>query len=540
MSKQEKVTEQNEQKTMTKYDLKMQRRKEQEEKEKRDKRVGAIISTVVVIALACLVASFPIRNYLAVHETYVEINDIKISKVEYDYNYNIALNNYVGTYGSYLSYFGLDLNSDLSKQMYSDTLTWQDFFDEMAVDSIISEKALRAQADEAGFTFDTDEGFAEFKENAKTAAQAAGKSTADYIKETFGVYATVGRLEPFIRESLRVNAFYDQMADEKAPTDEEARSYYEENKNTFDSVDYHVTTVKAELPTEPTELADPVEETEEAAEGEDATEETEAAYEPSEAEIEKAMADAKELADAAEATIMLEELKENAMYSGTSYLIRDWLFDEARVKGDTTVIEDESGHQYYVVGFEKRYLVEEPTHSARIILLNASEDEELSVTGQDILDEWKAGEATEESFGALADKYNAGTSLTATGGYYSAITTVGTPAEVQTWLREEGRAKGDTAVIDTEEGQTYVVYYVEPNDPEWMLNAKNTLLSTAMEAYLEEISEGFEVNDPKGNLKYLLVQSQESEETTDEETEATADETTDDVTEEVTEETTEE
>jgi len=522
MSKQEKVTEQNTEKTMTKYDLKVQRRKEQKEREKREKRISTIISVAILAALVCLVASFPIRNYLAVHETYVEVNGQKISRVEYDYNYNLSLNNYISTYGSYLSYFGVDFNSDLSTQMYSDTLTWKDFFDEMTVESIVNEKALKAQADAAGFTYDTDEDFEQFKEDAKAAASEAGASTADYIRQSFGEYATIGRLEPFLRESILVNAFYDQISDEKAATDEEAQAYYEENKSTYDSVDYYLTMVEAELPTEPTELADPVEETEEAAEGEE-----EAAYEPSEAEIEKAMADAKEIADTAVETVRANgELRENASYSGTSYLIRDWLFDESRQQGDSTVIEDTSSNQYYVIGFDKRYLVTDPTASAYVIVVSPGEEGEVALSGQNILDGWKNGEATEDSFAALADSYASGAVANVQGGYYEAITKASTPETVQDWLYDASRAKGDNTVITTDDGYTYVLYYVGSNDPEWMLSAKSTLLSEAMEAYLEEIREGFDVQDPKGNLRYLQVQEQE--ETVDETAvdEATVEEST--------------
>ena len=65
MSKNEKVTEnkeQTEQKVMTKYDRKVQKRKEEKEKEKKEERISTAIGIVVLVALVCLVASFPIRK----------------------------------------------------------------------------------------------------------------------------------------------------------------------------------------------------------------------------------------------------------------------------------------------------------------------------------------------------------------------------------------------------------------------------------------------------------------------------------------------
>ena len=87
MSKNEKVTEnkeqkeQTEQKVMTKYDRKVQKRKEEKEKEKKEERISTAIGIVVLVALVCLVASFPIRTYLATHETYMVVNGEAVNKV---------------------------------------------------------------------------------------------------------------------------------------------------------------------------------------------------------------------------------------------------------------------------------------------------------------------------------------------------------------------------------------------------------------------------------------------------------------------------
>ena len=167
MSKKEKVTEQKEQKVMTKYDLKMQKRKEQKEKELREKRKSTIIGVAILVALVCLVASFPIRTYLAVNQTYVTVAGEKVSKLEFDYNYNMLYNNYMNTNGSYLSYFGVDLSSNLDTQMYDDTMTWKDFFDKMAIDNLKQSKAILAEAEAVGFTYDTTEEYKNFEESIK-------------------------------------------------------------------------------------------------------------------------------------------------------------------------------------------------------------------------------------------------------------------------------------------------------------------------------------------------------------------------------------
>ena len=515
MSKNEKVTEnkeqkeQTEQKVMTKYDRKVQKRKEEKEKEKKEERISTAVGIVFLVALVCLVASFPIRTYLATHETYVVINGEKVNKVEFDYVYNTAKNNYITQYGSYLSYFGLDTSKDLSTQMYSDTLTWQDYFEQNAVESLKQNKALMAEAKAAGFTYDTTDEYNTFKETIKTSAASAGVSDKEYVRSIYGSYATMGRIEEYVKNDMVMNAYYQKLQEDNAPSDDEIQSYYEENKATYDSVDYRLTTIEADLPTEPTELADPVEETAADTTGTtdgttaaDSTQDT--AYQPSDAEIAKAMEDAKVLADDAEQTVAKDgEAHENEKKSSVNYMISDWLFDDARKAGDTTVITNDNSHCYYVVAFEKRYLDETPSADVRVII--PTEDK----NGEEILEEWKNGAATEDSFAELCKKYTQDTSAVENGGLFEQVTKTGMTEELSNWIFDSSRQTGDTVAI-TVSDTTYVLYYIGQDQPEWKINIKNTLVSDTMSQHMQDITADVTVEDPKGKLNYLKVQAEES------------------------------
>ena len=515
MSKNEKVTEnkeqkeQTEQKVMTKYDRKVQKRKEEKEKEKKEERISTAIGIVVLVALVCLVASFPIRTYLATHETYVVINGEEVNKVEFDYVYNTSKNNYITQYGSYLSYFGLDTSKDLSTQMYSETLTWKDYFEQNAVESLKQNKALMAEAKAAGFTYDTTDEYNTFKETIKTSAAAAGVSDKEYVRSIYGSYATMGRIEEYVKNDMVMNAYYQKLQEDNAPSDDEIQSYYEENKATYDSVDYRLTTIEADLPTEPTELADPVEETAAdttgTTDGTAATDSTQdTAYQPSDAEIAKAMEDAKVLADDAEQTVAKDgEAHENEKKSSVNYLISDWLFDDARKAGDTTVITNDNSHCYYVVAFEKRYLDETPSADVRVII--PTEDK----TGEEILEEWKNGAATEDSFAELCKKYTQDTSAVENGGLFEQVTKTGMSEELSNWIFDSSRQAGDTVAI-TVSDSTYVLYYIGQDQPEWKINIKNTLVSDTMSQHMQDITADVTVEDPKGKLNYLKVQAEES------------------------------
>ena len=538
MSKNEKVTEnkeQTEQKVMTKYDRKVQKRKEEKEKEKKEERISTAIGIVVLVALVCLVASFPIRTYLATHETYVVVNGEAVNKVEFDYQYNLTKNNYITQYGSYLTYFGLDTSKDLSTQMYSETLTWKDYFEQNAVESLKQNKALMAEAKAAGFTYDTTDEYNTFKETIKTSAASAGISEKEYVRSIYGSYATMGRIEEYVKNDMVMNAYYQKLQEDNAPSDDEIQSYYEENKATYDSVDYRLTTIEADLPTEPTELADPVEETAAdttgTTDGTAATDSTQdTAYQPSDAEIAKAMEDAKVLADDAEQTVAKDgEAHENEKKSSVNYLISDWLFDDARKAGDTTVITNDNSHCYYAVAFEKRYLDETPSADVRVII--PTEDK----TGEEILEEWKNGAATEDSFAELCKKYTQDTSAVENGGLFEQVTKTGMTEELSNWIFDTSRQAGDTVAI-TVSDTTYVLYYIGQDQPEWKINIKNTLVSDTMSQHMQDITADVTVEDPKGKLNYLKVQAEESaadetaaaetQEITEEQTAATEETTT--------------
>lgn len=500
--KKQKDTTETQEKVLTRYDLKMQRRKEQKKKEELEKRIGSVAGILILIGLVCLVLSFPIRSWLTVNGTYVVVDGEKISRVEFDYNYYTVLNSYVSQNSYLLSLFGLNLEGDLSAQMYSDTMSWQDYFEEMAMDNLTSGIALRRAMEASGFTYDESKDYDDFLEALQQAASESGVSLNDYIREYFGPYATLSRVEEYIREEMKVSAYFEEVSDSKTPGDDEIQAYYAENKNSYDLVDYHMLTVDAELPTEPTELADPAEETDDgmAVEGE------ESVYEPSQAEIDAAMGLAKAEADELEKTVSTEgEAYTGMSQSAVSYLLTEWLFDSSRTKGDTAVIEDSSSHRYYAVSFDDRYINPAVTVNVRAVLT-------LDGNGQAILDEWMAGDATEDSFAALADKYNdSSLVLSEEGGLFEGLSTGSMSEELSGWLSDKSRAYGDTVVITPEnEAITYVFYYLGAGDPEWKVSVRAILLDEIMSEYVSSLTDGMIIDDPHHNLNYLEIRAQEA------------------------------
>lgn len=484
-----------EKKVVTKYDLKVQRRQQEKAREDREKKVGTGVLVAVLVVLAVFVLSFPIRSMITLNRTYISVNGEKLTEVEYDYYYYTAMNNFANTYSAYLSYFGLDLSGDLSQQSYSNTLSWKDHFDELAVENIKLSKSLKADAEAAGFTYDVAEDYERFVTQQQAAAEAAGMSFREYLQSAFGPYATLERIKPCVEDALYVAAYHDKLSDDMIPGDEEIQAVYEGDTASYDSVDYRVLTFNAELPTEPTDLADP--DAEPLEEGQ--------TYTPSDAEVEKAMKDAKALADEAVKTVKTKgDLIENVLQSAASTTVREWLFDDARKAGDTVVLEDETGHRYYCLAFEKRYRDETATADVRIMV--ASEEEEA----QEIYEAWKGGEATEESFIALCDGEYYDYAVADGGLIEGFAPTEDIYEELLDWIFAEGRAKGDCEVVTVPETASFVVYYAGEGRPQWYLTIRNNLRSQALDEYTTALTEKCEVSDPAGHLNYIKVYEEEA------------------------------
>lgn len=481
---------QQESKVMTKYDRKMQAYQEQEKKARAQKMRGNIIGIAVVAIVAAFVLSFPIRNYMAVNGTYIVVGGEKITKVEFDYHYAMAKTAFLAQSGYYLSMMGMNA-STIDSQMYSGDLTFADYFDQQAVKNIRNTKALAAEAQAAGFTYSTDEKYQETMADLRDRAAESGMTLNKYLKSILGSYATESRLERVIREELLTSAYYDQVSEASEPSDDEIDSYYDENKDSYDVVDYYMTTVEAELPTEAPDGSATLDDNG-----------NEVAYQPTEEEIAAAMEAAKKEAEGAVASVTTEDNFQEAQSNGdVTYLLRSWLFDEARVEGDTTVVEDATNHRYLAASFGQRYRVETPTVDIRAIITQSAD-------AQGILAEWQNGAATEESFIELCGKYD---ESSVEDGLYEGIVSDDMDEDMREWLEDTGRRAGDTTAFTKEDGSNYVFYYLGTNEPAWKLTIRSLLLSQTMMDYLEKIRENVTVEDPRGNLKYLKVEAAESE-----------------------------
>lgn len=543
-------------KKMTKYDLKQQRRQE----EKKDNGGIKLLGFACAAFLAFCIGVFGFQTYQnqqVKNETYVMIGEHEVKKAEYDYYFYSGVNAMYSYYGTYLNYMGLDLSQDFSTQQYTETMTWQDYFDEQALMQLQQVYALEDEAKANGFEYDAAADAAAFEESVKTYAASAGYTTGNYLKASYGDYATMKEIKTFVERDSYSGAYYDKIYAEEEVTDEEITAYYEENKGSYDSVDYLVCAIEADVPgeDETTEIMveNTVENTVETVEESETEEETLSEEEQAlleeeqQALTEAAMEDAKVIANemlgkitdadsfetlAAEyATDATAEIhKENVKQSTiTPTAVATWLFDDARQAGDKTVIEYTTANTYYVVYFVERYLDESKTVDVRHILvpfdtvettedmtedeIAAAEEEAKAAaltTAEGIYDEWQEGEATEESFAELANTHSTDTGSNTNGGLYEAVAKGEMVEAFDEWIFDEVRQPGDSDIVESVYGY-HIMFYVADNDVAWKMEIDEVLRLNKVNDYVNALMETYEIVDENNNIAYLHTEETAAE-----------------------------
>lgn len=586
-------------KKMTKYDLKMQRRQEEERKAKKEKtmiKTGCILAVVICV---CIAAWKFYDNYQEKHGPYITVGSHEIQKAEFDYYYYSSLNSFASTYGSYLSYFGLDTSKPLDQQQYSDTMTWDDYFQQQAVNQLKNVYALTDEANEKGFEYDATSDYDDMVSSIQSYAQQQGVSADEYCKSVFGSDATLEGIKPYVEMSGLASAYYNDIEDSIEVTDDEINTYYDENKDNYDSVDYRVCKIEADMPEEETE-AETEAQTEAAAESTSETtaesvsetavtenqtetmsaEESEAAAKAEEEAKAAAMAEAKAKADE-----MLSKIKDEASFekvydkytSDTSVDslnidkkkssisptdVANWLFEADRQAGDTTVIEDTSNNAYYVVYFKDRYLDHTKTVDVRQILISAdtsssdaaeTDETETAATGEtetaetesaeaqeqakedakaaakvkaeQILKDWKSGDATEDSFAELAKTYSDDTGSNTNGGLYEAVKEGQMVTNFNDWCFDASRKAGDTGIVESDYGY-HIIYFIGDDAEEWHVNIADTITSNKLNDYMSNLTADIEVKDSRNHVPYLHETEAATETASETETAAASETTT--------------
>ena len=109
---------------------------------------------------------------------------------------------------------------------------------------------------------------------------------------------------------------------------------------------------------------------------------------------------------------------------------------------------------------------------------------------EEVLNIWKTGEATEESFAQLAKQYTEDSGSAETGGLYESVAPGSNYVEAfLNWSVDAARQTGDTGIVQTEYGY-HIMYYVA-GEPYWLYSARNALVTERTDALINDGKEQF-------------------------------------------------
>ncbi|MBS7402592.1 MAG: peptidylprolyl isomerase [Oscillospiraceae bacterium] len=437
--------------------------------------IRSTVITTIVVLLVIVTILFSSNLFYHAFPA-VKIGDTSYNASELSFFYKSGYFNFVSQNGSYLQYMGLDTSKSLDSQSFGEDQTWADFFLDSAITSMTEITMLADEAEKAGFELPEEDKAALEQELAALDASYEGtgfSSLNAFLAANYGKGCNEKLIKGLIAKSYLAQAYATSVYDSYSYTDAELDAHYDENKNSYDNITYISYFVSAE---------------ENADEGIDS---------------ETAMANAKELADSLIADITSQEEFTESVLSKTeeevsavtiqgsslSSAYSEWLLDASRKEGDMTVLATDSG--YYALYFISRERNDSRTVSARHILTYVLADDEGVYTdeakaeakakAEELLAQWKAGEATEESFAALANEYSDDPGSNTNGGLYENFKEGAMVAEFNDWCFDTTRKPGDTGIVFNEGSYCgyHVIYFIGEGETYDKVLSENALREEA-------------------------------------------------------------
>jgi len=523
-------------------------RKEQAEAKKTKIATIAFI-TVIAVILVAFVASQAVKfwqrnGFTEKNTVAVTVGDHEINAVTMSYYYNNTMNNIgslVDQYGASASmlapyYIGLECPSDLSKpldEMVKDEETgetWADYYVNSIYETIQQNYALYDAAQKAGFKLPDDARAsidAEMAELKDAALQYGFPDTDSFLRALYMNGASAKSYKNFLTVQHTASAYYSHYQESLEYTDEDYRAHDKDIYNEFSSYSYNQYTFSY------TQFRG------EGTKGEDdkvtyTAEEDEAGREGAKAAAESLLtATSKDevatLVEAMEKKPSVSNV-EKRLYSTIKSSNEEqakWLADKDRKEGDIAlfpvVTTDAEGKEitnsYVVLVFVARDDNLGKLDNVRHILITPDEIDS-SLTGEEktkaqeeakaaakkaaeeLLAQWKEGEATEESFIALAKEKSEDTGSAAEGGLIEEIhRDSGLVTNFKNWAIDDSRKVGDTGIVDSDYGY-HIMFYVGEDE----VNYRDTLIKAElvheeMERWNEELLAATPIK--AGSRKYM-------------------------------------
>ena len=498
---------------------------------------------VVVLAVLVVVAAYAgITQRIAgsgMHErntTAVTVGSHQISNAELNYYFIDSVNQFYSQNGSYIALYGLDPAKPLDQQYISqeEGITWADNFIATAKESARAVYAMVDEANANGFTL-SEELQAQVDTvayNLSAYATMYGYSSADnYLKAMYGNGASVEGFQKYYSMNLLSDAYRSSYNDSLTYTDQQLRDQEKdapEQYNSYNFNQYYLSTSK--FLTGGT--------TDEDGKTTYTDEERAAAAKAAEAAAKSLISSENADPDAFDAAIAALSVNADSNAKSTSYtnqrytnavsVVAKWLGEAGRTQGDMGCLESSSTvtgedgtetttvNGYYVVLFNGVADNNIPMVNVRHILVSFEGDEvdengqtvytdeakaEAKAAAEAILADWKAGEATEDSFAALATEKTTDTGSADNGGLYENVYPGQMVSAFNNWCFDSARKSGDTGIVETEYGY-HVMYFVGTSDTTYRdFLITNDLRDADFEAWYTGLIDAVSMTD--GSTKYM-------------------------------------
>lgn len=194
-----------------------------------------------------------------------------------------------------------------------------------------------------------------------------------------------------------------------------------------------------------------------------------------------------------------EEGEEHSDDEELTYSGLDWIFSSDRKAGD---IKQQSTSVVYIIApasiqdrntINVRHILVAPETEDDASALEATDEQWAAAyeKAQSILNEWKSGEATEDSFAALVADNSSDTGSIDNGGLYENVITGQMVNPFSNWCFDDSRKAGDTGIVQTDYGY-HIMYFVGENDKKiWEFNAESSLASEDGATESEKLEEEY-------------------------------------------------
>ena len=511
-------------KKKNKADVAMTERQRQEAKEAKSVKVMTFtFVTAIILCLAIFVVSVaaaPVQGIIYRNTKALTVGEHTLNSVELNYFYIDAITSYYNQMSSYISYI-MSTTKPLDEQVASaeSGQTWADYFLEQAITNAKSTYALYDEAMKQGFKLSEedqtsldsmiDDMDASIKSYASLYASIGYSypysSAADYIKQMYGNGASVKSYESYYEVCFIADSYYAEYYDSLEYEDADLRAYEKDILSNYNSYTYNYYLLKAETYYQ------------------GGTEDEKGNITYSDEEKQAGRDTAKELADKIAAgecesldkfddliNAVLDEYKigkdQNAtedkkeetkkvtstkaketLGTKVNTLFIEWLSEEGRTAGDMTVIEYATGegdkkvvNGYYVLCYgdfiDNTFNLVNVRHilvkfeggttdkTTGAVTYSDEEKAKAKAAAEALLEQWKSGAATEESFGELANKESDDQDGKVTnGGLYEDIFPGQMVTNFNDWCFDDARQVGDTGIVETEYGY-HVMYFSSFSD----------------------------------------------------------------------------